>query len=321
MRALTLLLALSLSACVGWPEGYHAPKEDAAPTPDPVFVPGENTSPPVRSTPPSTRPSAPEADPPPRDRDPPAQDPPAEDPPATDPEPPVGTKTGGAAYEHAGEDKHSLTTVLDVSGPYGVAMAGGHLIADKSGGAGFPRDTPTSSSGTITIPAGATVKHALLWYGGIVFLKPGEGGGQGDYTADVGGPLDSESDISKNGITFEIGGQALGPHDPTTRAPQGESTVGSAVQISPLEYAPTFGTWTGVRETVWANRLDITGLLQSQTGTLDVTVNPPERLDINGNDAVSTRPAAPTTTSARARRPGRSWWCTKKPACRRRTSC
>ena len=52
------------------------------------------------------------------------------------------------------------------------------------------------------IPAGATVKYALLWYGGAIFMKPGDNGATGDYTADIGGALDTASDVQGNGITL-----------------------------------------------------------------------------------------------------------------------
>jgi hypothetical protein len=212
---------------------------------------------------------------------------------------PTGTVTPrGAPYDNASESVHSLAKVLDLQGSYGVALAGGQLIAsDASGGSAFPRTTPVSSTGMVTIPAGATVRHALLWYGGAIFMKPGDNGATGDYTADVGGALDTASDVTGNGITFSIGSTKYGPYDAGARAAPNPSTVGAATQISPVVYQPHFGTWTNVKESVWANRLDVTGLFASAAGSVSVTVNPPERLDPSGNDSTSNggNPAGNTT--------------------------
>ena len=204
----------------------------------------------------------------------------------------------GAPYDNASESVHSLAKVLDLKGSYGVALAGGHLIAsDANGGSAFPRTTPVSSSGTLSIPAGATVKYALLWYGGAIFLKPGDNGAAGDYTADVGGSLDSLADVQVNGITLSVNGTKVGPFDSSARLAPNPSTVGSQAQISPTVYQPHFGTWTNVKESVWANRLDVTGLFASASGQVMVTVDPPQRLDPSGNDATSNggNPAGNTT--------------------------
>jgi hypothetical protein len=191
----------------------------------------------------------------------------------------------GSPYEHASESVHSLSKLLELSGSYGVALAGGPLIAsDSSGGSGFPRNTPISSSATVEIPAGATVVHAFLWYGGAIFLKPGDNGATGDFTPDVGGSLDSLADVQANGITLSLDGKSLGPFDASTRLAPNASAIGSAAQLSPVHYQPHFGTWTNVKESVWANRIDVTGLFALKTGQVQVTVNPPERLDPNGND-------------------------------------
>ena len=202
---------------------------------------------------------------------------------------PIGPVTPrGAPYDNASESVHALAKVLDLQGSYGVALAGGQLIAsDASGGSSFPRTTPVSSKATINIPAGATVKYAFLWYGGAIFMKPGDNGATGDYTADIGGALDSASDVQANGITFSIGTMKYGPFDSGARLAPNPSTVGSAPQVSPIVYQPHFGTWTNVKESVWANRLDLTGLFAAQTGAVDITVNPPERLDPSGNDATN----------------------------------
>jgi hypothetical protein len=40
-----------------------------------------------------------------------------------------------------------------------------------------------------------------------------------------------------------------------------------------------------VRESVWGNRLDVTGLFTGRSGNIDIAVNPPERLDVNGNSS------------------------------------
>jgi hypothetical protein len=202
---------------------------------------------------------------------------------------PIGPVTPrGAPYDHASESVHALAKVLDLHGSYGVALAGGQLLAsDASGGSGFPRTTPVSSTAMLTIPSGATVKYALLWYGGAIFMKPGDGGAAGDYTADVGGALDSLADVQGNGISFSIGSTKYGPFDSKTRLAPGPSTVGSAAQISPIVYQPHFGTWTNVKESVWANRLDVTGVFAGASGALSLSVSPPERLDPSGNDATN----------------------------------
>ena len=191
----------------------------------------------------------------------------------------------GAPYPNASEAVHQLRRALDLQGPYGVALGGGHLVASNAqGGTGWPRETALASSDQITIPAGATVRHALLWYTGVAFLRPGQYG-QGDYTPDRGGPLDTPQDIEGNGVTFTINGTRHGPFDPTARQPPNPSSLGSQSQISPEVLEFDFGTFTGVKQTVWGNRLDITGLLAGVTGQVSVTVDPPEKVDFNGNDA------------------------------------
>ncbi|HEX6838769.1 MAG TPA: hypothetical protein VF334_19460, partial [Polyangia bacterium] len=194
----------------------------------------------------------------------------------------------GMPYANASESVHSLAKVLDLQGSYDVALAGGQLIAsDASGGSSFPRTTPVSSSAMINIPSGATVKYAFLWYGGAIFMKPGDNGATGDYTADIGGTLDSMTDIQANGITFSVGSTKYGPYDSSTRLAPNPSSVGSQAQLSPVVYQPHFGTWTNVKESVWANRIDVTGLFASANGSVSITVNPPERLDPSGNDATN----------------------------------
>jgi len=203
----------------------------------------------------------------------------------------------GAPYDNASETVHDLSKLLEVQGNYGVALAGGHLLAsDAAGGSGFPRNTPLSSSGTVTIPAGATVKYAFLWYGGAIFMKPGDAGKTGDFTPDVGGNLDSLADVQANGITLSVGGKQAGPFDSSTRLAPNPSSIGSQAQISPVVYQPHFGTWTDVKESAWANRLDVTGLFAGASGQVMVTVNPPERLDPSGNDSThnTTNPAGNT---------------------------
>ena len=222
--------------------------------------------------------------------------PPPPPPPPPGPPPPPPPPSGGG-YDHASEQANDLATVLDITGRYGVAVAGGQLLAgDASGGTSLPRETPVSSSGSLTIPAGATVRHAILWYTGVIFMKP-HSGGEGDYTSDLGGPLDDEADVRGNGITFSINGTNHGPYDNSTRQPQGASSLGHDTQVSPRDYSPSFGTLTGVKESVWANRLDITGLLQGASGTLSIDVQPPEKLDVNGNDSINNggNPAGNTT--------------------------
>ncbi len=203
---------------------------------------------------------------------------------STPPPPPPPPPSGGG-YAHASEQASALAEVLDLTGHYGVASTGGQLIASNAqGGSGLPRETPVSSSASVQIPAGATVRYALFWYTGVIFMKPHDLG-EGDYTADVGGPLDDASQVAANGITFSIGGQSMGPFDPTARLPPNPSTLGSESTISPRSYAPSFGTLTGVKESVWGNRLDVTGLFAGKSGAVDIAVNPPERMDVNGNDA------------------------------------
>ncbi len=213
---------------------------------------------------------------------PPPPPPPTRDGGTAPPPPPI---PNGAAYANASESTSDLVTALDITGHFGVSLAGGHLIAsDARGGTSLPRETPVSSSGTVDIPAGATVRHAMLWYTGIIFLKP-HNGGEGDYTPDRGGTLDDLADVQANGITFELGGQSFGPFDTTSRLVPDPSSLGHESVISPRDYAPSFGTLTGAKESVYGNRLDVTGLLQGMSGAVSVTVNPPERMDINGNDA------------------------------------
>ncbi len=199
---------------------------------------------------------------------------------ATAPPPPQG-----APYANASEQQHGLARVLNLTGNYGVALTGGQLLASNaSGGSALPRTTPVSSSGSIDIPAGANVHSAVLWYTGSIFMKPHDEG-EGDYTTDVGGPLDGASDVQGNGITFSINGATHGPYDPVNRTPPNPSALGSQTQLSPEFYAPHFGTFTGVKESVWGNRIDVTSLMRGQTGHITIAVQPPERLDPNGNDA------------------------------------
>lgn len=217
--------------------------------------------------------------------------------PSRDAETPLPPPPDGDPYENATEAANDLTEVLDLTGRFGVALAGGHLLASNaSGGSGFPRETAISSSGSVSIPAGATVRHALLFYAGIIFQKP-HTNGEGDYTTDRGGALDGIADVRGNGITFSIDAQAHGPFDPSARLAPNPSTLGSEATISPRNYAPSFGTFTGLNESVWGNRLDITGLFQGKSGNVAITVNPPERLDLNGNNSTRNggNPAGNTT--------------------------
>jgi len=201
----------------------------------------------------------------------------------------------GAPYDHATEPAVGLSKVLDITGRYGIALAGGHLLASNAqGGTALPRTTPVSSSGTINIPVGATVHSAFLWYSGAIFMKSGT---TGDYTPDIGGALDAIADVQGNGISFSINGTAHGPFDTSGRRPPNPSPLGSESQLSPESYQPHFGTLTGVNESVWSNRLDITGIVGGMTGNLAFAVSPPERLDPNGNDATRSggNPAGNTT--------------------------
>ena len=214
-----------------------------------------------------------------------ASSPPPANPPPTNPPPTNPPPANGAAYEHASELMNDLAEAMDITGNLGVTLAGGHLIAsDARGGSSLPRTTPVGTADTIQIPAGATVRHALLWYTGVIFMRP-YSAGEGDYTPDVGGPLDDLSDVQGNGISFSIGSERFGPFDPGGRQPPNQSSLGSEGHISPRSYAPSFGTLTGVKESVWGNRLDVTGLFAGKSGALTINVDPPEKLDVNGNDA------------------------------------
>lgn len=210
---------------------------------------------------------------------------------------PAPPPPSGAPYDHASEAAHGLRPVLELTGRYGLALGGGQLLASNAqGGSGLPRTTPVSSSDTLDIPAGATVHSAFLWYTGTIFMRP-HSPGRGDYTNDIGGALDELSHVENNGITFSINGTSFGPHDPTGRRPANPSAVGSQVQLSPEFYAPHFGTLNGVKESIWGNRLDITGLVRGMTGRLTVQVQPPERVDPTGNDSANNggNPAGNTT--------------------------
>ena len=190
-----------------------------------------------------------------------------------------------AAYEHASDDVHDLREILNLSGRYGVSMAGDHLIASAAApGFGYPRETALSTRGHIRIPDEAVVRYALLWYTGTLFLKPHDRG-PGDYTPDLGGPLDSLEDIRNNAITFSIDGVAFGPFDPGDRTPPNQSEIGSEPQLSTVVFEPSFGPLIGTKASVWGNRLDVTGLFNGAIGDFEMTVDPPERLDISGNDA------------------------------------
>lgn len=211
--------------------------------------------------------------------------------------PPPPPPPGGGVYPHASEGASELAEVLNLTGRYGVVAAGGHLIASNAaGGSALPRETPVPSTASIQIPAGATVRHALLWYTGVIFMRP-HSGGEGDYTSDVGGPLDDAGQVASNGITFAIDGQSFGPFDSAARTPPNPSSLGNDSVISPRSYAPSFGTLTGVKESVWGNRLDVTGIFANRTGTIELEVEPPEKLDVNGNDAQNNggNPAGNTT--------------------------
>lgn len=203
----------------------------------------------------------------------------------------------GAPYDHASEQAHGLAPIVNLTGRYGMALGGGHLLASNAnGGSALPRTTPVSSTDTLEIPAGATVHSAFLWYTGTIFMRP-HTDGSGDYTDDIGGPLDNATDVENNGISFTLNGTQHGPFAPGGRAPPNPSAVGSQSQLSPEFYAPHFGTLTGVKESVWGNRLDITSLVRGLSGRVTVAVSPPERLDPNGNDSIRNggNPAGNTT--------------------------
>ncbi len=195
-----------------------------------------------------------------------------------------GCEPSAGGYEHASREVHFLEPVLNLDGSYGLALGGNHLLAsDARGGHGFPRETPISTSDTVHVPPGATVRYAFLWVAGTIFLRPHDLG-EGDYTDDIGGPLDGIEDMGHNGVTFSLDGESFGPFDTSDRLAPGQSHVGSQSQLSPLVFDPTYGTLTGTKVTGWANRIDVTGLFAGRSGDISVDVNPPERLDVNGNN-------------------------------------
>lgn len=188
-------------------------------------------------------------------------------------------------YDNASPAVHFLEPVVNLVGPYDVATGGGHLLASNaSGGTNWPRETQLSSTDTVNIPEGATVRYAFIWVAGFIFMRPHDEG-QGDYTDDRGAQLDSFEDMQANGASFSIDGESFGPFDTSSRTPPGQTSIGSQSQLSPMHFDPEWGTLTGTKVTGWANRLDVTSLMAGRTGEVSITVDPPERLDINGNDA------------------------------------
>jgi poly(hydroxyalkanoate) depolymerase family esterase len=202
--------------------------------------------------------------------------------------------------------------LFNLTGKYGVTLAGGTFLhGSGTDNRTFPRETIVPTTDTLNIPAGATIKYALLYYGGLIGvkgqyrecddcpLKPlpteirwNQAAGtnydfKGDYTSDG---LDNEDDVRNNKITFNIDGQNFGPYGPETASqPPGQSEIGHVSKIDWENLAKIHqGTLQGTAFTIWSNRIDITGLLKGKTGTVKFSVNPPDKLDVNVNAAGQT---------------------------------
>lgn len=178
-----------------------------------------------------------------------------------------------APYPHSSE--LNANDVFNIEGNYGVAIAGGHLVDSTNGN--IPWETKTASDGSVTIPAGSTIKHAFLYYSGSIALEGG------DFTPDN---LNNIDDVRNNGITFTIGTTTYGPFDTNSRQPSGQSSVGSESQMLPATVFD-FGTLTDTATSFWGNRLDITGEIQNQTDNFTIHVDAPEQIDISANNASS----------------------------------
>lgn len=161
--------------------------------------------------------------------------------------------------------------IINERGKLGVALTGNHLVNSPSGD--IPWENKVSTSQTVNIPAGATIKHAFLYYSGSIALSGG------DFTDDN---LGSFNDVINNGITFHIGGESYGPFDTNNRKPPNEGSVGSTSEM----LAPTYfdyGTLTGTNTSFWGSRLDITGIVQDRTSTFTISVDAPEEVDVSAN--------------------------------------
>ena len=190
-----------------------------------------------------------------------------------------GSVDGYANAKDASQDPNqTISDVLNLTGPYAITLTGNHFLT----GSAQPYTTKVNTTGTVTIPTGATVKHAFLYYAGSIALA-GYDGKQGDWTTDN---LNNASDVATNGITFSVNSTNYGPYDPSNRKP--EATHGPAERIgskSTLGHVThyEFGTFTGVSEAYYQNRLDITGIMAGKSGTVNLTVNYPEKIDESAN--------------------------------------
>ncbi len=163
--------------------------------------------------------------------------------------------------------------IVNLQGHYGVAVTGGHLVNSSTGA--IPWENKESTAGDINIPAGSTIKYAFLYYSGSIALEGG------DFTPDDLGNIE---DVENNGITFSVGSNSYGPFDTSSRKPAGETSVGSNTQMLPATVFE-YGTLTNTATTFWGSRLDVTGLLQRQTGNFSIQVDAPEQVDISANDS------------------------------------
>ncbi len=177
-------------------------------------------------------------------------------------------------YEHAAEAVDN--EIFNDIGPLNLAVTGGHLLTSLSGG--HPQEDEVATSGQVTIPANATIRHAFLYYSGTIAMEGG------DFTPDN---LQTETDVLNNRISFNINGDDYPLMSPGRDAPTDTSSVGSTSHVlAPTTYH--WGTLTGVTSTYWTNRLDITKMFkESYRGDVTVTVNPPEFVDTSANNSTS----------------------------------
>lgn len=201
------------------------------------------------------------------------------------------------AYPNSSELKAKDILTFDngkpMIGHYGIALTGGHLVDSLSGKT--PWEIPTPTSGTIEIPPGSIIKHALLYYSGSIAFESNDFN-SGDFTVDN---LNSHEDVINNGIEFTIGNTTYGPYDTDKRTPFDESPIGSETKILP----PTsfsYGTLFNTSTSFWGNRLDITSDIQEQTSRFTITVHPPEQLDTSANSEKSNggNPAGETESNS-----------------------
>ncbi|MBU3916304.1 hypothetical protein KKA14_12285, partial [bacterium] len=204
-------------------------------------------------------------------------------------------------FEHSKEVIMN-SDLFNITGKYGVALAGGTFLhgsgTDKRT---FPRETIVSTSAMLNIPTGSTIKYAFLYYGGLIGVKgnyrecdtcpltalptvnkwDSSYNFMGDYTPDG---LNNEDDVRNNKITFSINGQNYGPFGPETASQPSPQPIGNTSKIDWEHLAKIMqGTLQGTAFTIWSNRIDITGLIAGKTGTVNLTVNPPDELDVNVN--------------------------------------